>query len=461
MTDENEMTTRRKAAVSAGLIVCVLTLGALAAFALRAQKEPPVQAVVEERALRVEVQPARPADVTVTIVGYGEAEARDEVTIAPEISGRIVEVHPRLEAGEIIPQGEVLFAIDPRDYRARLDEAEATVAQLASAVERLQRQYAIDRQRLETFQRNVDLAKADLDRARDLYARDQIESKSFVEQREIEYNNAVDALDQLNQTLNLYPLQIEEARSTLAAAKASLDQRRADLERTVVSAPFAARIQEVDIEEGEYVTPGTEVLTISDDSVLDITVSLNSREARKWLRFNDDPAGAGEGAWFNTLEPVTATIAWTEALEENRWHGKVARVERFDEETRTLRVVVAIDGKDARNPASGRMPLVEGMFCQVEIPGRIAQNVIGVPAEAVGFDRDASGYRTVYIARKDRETGQYRLASREVRESHIAGNLVYIREGIEAGDLVVTTRLINPLENTLLEIEEPLPVETD
>ena len=84
-----------------------------------------------------------------------------------------------------------------------------------------------------------------------------------------------------------------------------------------------------------------------------------------------------------------------------------------------------------------------------------------MPAEAVSFDREASGYRTVYVAVKDPETVELRLKSKPVKESHIEGEFVYLAEGLDEGDLVITTRLINPLENTLLDVEDPLPQETD
>ena len=78
----------------------------------------------------------------------------------------------------------------------------------------------------------------------------------------------------------------------------------------------------------------------------------------------------------------------------------------------------------------------------------------------MSFDREASGYRTVYLAVKNPETGEMRLKSRPVKESHVAGEYVYIAEGLKPGDIVITTRLITPLENILLEIEDPLPLET-
>jgi multidrug efflux pump subunit AcrA (membrane-fusion protein) len=98
----------------------------------------------------------------------------------------------------------------------------------------------------------------------------------------------------------------------------------------------------------------------------------------------------------------------------------------------------------------GRLPLVEGMFCKVRIPGRVAENVVKLPAECVGFDRDASGFRSVYVA-APAEGGALRLKTVKVKESHMEGQDMYISEGLNPGDLVITTRLVNPLENSLVE----------
>ncbi len=83
-----------------------------------------------------------------------------------------------------------------------------------------------------------------------------------------------------------------------------------------------------------------------------------------------------------------------------------------------------------------------------------------LPAEAVGFDLESSGFRTVYVAAP--AAGQtLRLKTVKVRESHVDGEFVYIAEGIEEGDLVVTTRLVNPMENILLEAEREPPGDPD
>ena len=91
---------------------------------------------------------AQPVDAPVCITGYGEVHALNVVPISPAVSGTIVEIHPRLDAGEIISTGEPLFRIDPRNYEAAVKEARAVETQWENTIQRLKKQFAIDRQRL-------------------------------------------------------------------------------------------------------------------------------------------------------------------------------------------------------------------------------------------------------------------------------------------------------------------------
>jgi len=423
------------------LVACliILVMGVIGMLHLKSLKKPPAEVKYEERPLRVEAVRVQPEDVPVFMTELGQVEALDVVTIAPEVSGRIVEVHPRLEVGEVIPKGEVLFKIDPRNYEAKVAENRAMVAQNESSVQRLKTQYAIDRDRLKTLQRSRELAEAEFERVQRLFETDAVGTRSGVDAAERAYNTAADQADQLAQSVDLYPIRIREAESVLASMQAKLAMAEADLDRTVVLAPFDARVKAVSLETGQYVNPGAAVLTLADDSVLEIHVSLDSRDAQQWLRF-DDEKRTGSTAWFNRLEPVEVQVRWTEDRDNHVWSGQLHRVVEFDQQTRTLTVAVRIAAKDALSNEPDKLPLVEGMFCSVRIPGRTLHNVIRLPRWAVSFEN------TVYLSNDDRlKTVPVEVARVEDEEAFVSG-------GLNPGDVVITTRLTDPLENSLLEL---------
>jgi multidrug efflux pump subunit AcrA (membrane-fusion protein) len=126
------------------IVVAIIVLGFMGLIFLKNSKVEPAKVDIAEQSLNVNVMPASFSDVPVSIEGYGQVRSKNVVSITPEIPGRIVALHPKLETGEIIPPNEVLFEIDPRDYQARLDEATSSLKQLSHSIERLKKQFKID-----------------------------------------------------------------------------------------------------------------------------------------------------------------------------------------------------------------------------------------------------------------------------------------------------------------------------
>jgi RND family efflux transporter MFP subunit len=442
---------QQKKQVMRRIVICALILAAgwVGMNGLAGLKKPPAEVKTEERAIQVQTTIARPRDYPVVIAGYGPAKVLTEVTIAPEVAGRVIYTHPSLKTGRIIPRGEVMFRIDPADYEAGRLEADAGVSQWRNVVDRLKKQFAIDTQRLKTLQRSAQLAKSEFERVRRLYKTDHVGSRSGVDQAERAANSASDQADQMAQAVSLYPLQIREAQSSLRSAEARLSLAETNLSRCTVNAPFDARIKSVTLETGQFVSPGQTVLNLADDTVLEIQVPLDSRDARNWLQF-ESPRGDRHGtAWFADLKAVTCLIRWTEDKSGSGWQGVLNRVVNFDPQTRTLTVAVWISGEAAAARGEARMPLVDGMFCTVEIPGRTLRDVYRLPRQAVSFENK------VYLAGTDR-----RLKTAAVNVARIQGEYVYVDQGLEPGDRVILTRLVDPLENSLLDFADT-PTATD
>jgi RND family efflux transporter MFP subunit len=243
----------------------------------------------------------------------------------------------------------------------------------------------------------------------------------------------------LDQQVRLHPIRIEEAHSSVLSAKAQRDRAATSLERCVIRAPFDARIQMVNVEQDQYLQPGAPVLTLADDSLLEIIVPLQSDWIRQWLQFQDAEPGAGQ-AWFPPVEPVVCRVRWSESPEEHYWTGTLHRIERYERESVTANVAVRVSGAEAAAGKNG-LPLVDGMFCTVEIPGKLMQGVFRLPPWAVSYEGE------VYVAKDSR------LERRKVTVLREQGGEVFVSEGLEPGDKVITTRLVNPLPNTLLEVK--------
>lgn len=420
------------------VIVVVLLVGVLARYGLASMKEPPRQAEAVQRVLRVETIEALPEDVPVTITGYGQARSLRVVPIAAEVSGIVVETHPDLREGVVVEAGALIFRIDPRDYMAALDQARAQAAQLDQTISLLRQQLSIDRDRLVTIQRSERLAADELARVKELYEQDEVGTRSGVDAAEVAFNRALEARQQMQQAVDLYPTRIREAESALAAARAGMELGEARMARTAVHAPFRARVKHVALESGQFVSPGTPLITLADDSILEVSVPIDSRDARSWLRFAGDGSGEG-GAWFGDLDPVACRVFWTEGESGAGWEGTLHRVERFDQQTRTVTLAVRVP-ENGISTQPGTLPLVDGMFCRVEIPGKTMRGVYRLPRWAVTFEGK------VYTA----EEGLLKV--RDVTLLRNEGEEAFVSGGLSPGDNVIVTRLVNPLPNSLVDV---------
>jgi RND family efflux transporter MFP subunit len=424
-------------------IICIIGVivgGIGFASVLVSLKKPPAKVDVTAHSLSVKTEQVYPEDVPVTVSGLGEVRALNVVPLAPEVPGTIVSIHPRLEMGEIISEGDLLFRIDQRDYLAAVAQARAQVAQISKTIERLNGEYAIERSRLKTLDRSKSLMKNEFERVRDLFEKDDVGTRSAVDHAEMNLNQAVDARDQLGRVVTLYPTQIQEANSGLEGAEAQLALAEANLARTEVQASFDARVKQVNLEAGQYVTPGMQVLTLADDKLLEISVSVDSRDAKRWLEFGTEDNGVGS-SWFGALEPLPCRVAWTEDPENHSWEGIVHRIENFDQRNRTVSLAVRISG-EAATQGQGGLPLVEGMFCAVEIPGKTMTQVYRLPRWAVTHEG------ATYVVRDEM------LAIQTVEVVRSEGDFTFVRGGLSSGEQVITTRLINPLPNTAVRVEE-------
>jgi len=155
----------------------------------------------------------------------GRLEAVESVEIRPRVSGYITEIH--FEAGAIIKKGDLLYVIDPRPYQADFDRA-------AAEFERMQAQ--------------LKLAQIELDRAKDLRAKNTISASEF-DQKAATYQGSAAAA---------------------AAAEAAKNSAALHLEFTQIKSPIDGRVSDARITLGNLVQPGA-----GPESVLTTVVSVD------------------------------------------------------------------------------------------------------------------------------------------------------------------------------------------
>jgi len=430
-----------KIIIRIALCVIVIIVGYSGMNALANLKQPPEEKMVTERPVQIEVKKIEPENVPVLITGYGEVKTLNNVSLSSEVGGRIIYTHPNLETGVTIEKSEVLFKIDTLDYLNVYEDAKANTTRLENVINRVTKQHVADKNRLKKIERNLELSKTEYERLQLLYTKNSIGTKSGVDRAEQSYNSIADQVEQMNLAVSLFPIQLNEAKSILVSAQAKLDMAASNLNRCEIRAPFSGRVKKVSVEAGQYIPAGFNAVTLADDSVLEIQIPIDSIDANKWLQFETTTTNIKtKNAWFEKLKPEDCHIFWTEADNGTPWTGKLDRVVNFNRQTRTVIVAVRVSSDQAGANSSHSLPLVDGMFCKVEIPGQIMENVYRLPRWAVSFKE------TVYLAEDNR------LKTMAVKVKRFQDEYAFVSEGLSSGDTIIITRLVDPLENTLLQI---------
>lgn len=423
---------------AAGLTLIALSI-ALAAILLHFNQRPE-QVDPPENRLAVRIMTAQPGSATTMLTAHGPVRPLREARIAAEVGGLLQDSVPALRVGDRVEAGSVLAQIDPRDAGAALADARAGLAQARSQRERLTLQEESDRHRRALTLRARELTASEFRRTQSLFEEQKIGSISLVEAAEQAFTQAATQLALLDQALTLYPVQQVEAEARIAAAEARVRQAETHLARTEISAPFTGRITHAAAEPGENVQPGQILFHLADDRMLEIIAPLEASEVRNWLQFEAAPAD--NSAWFPPPVPVPVRITWAEAARELSWTGTLHRIVQFDSTARTIHLAIRIDAEAARSP-DHPIPLADGMFCRIDIPGRTLEDIYILPRSAVTFDGN------VYLA-----DAENRLRTLAVEVLRTQRDEVIVRGGLQPGDRIITTRLIAPLEGARLDIQD-------
>lgn len=356
------------------LPIVVLVAGAGATAALISSRKPPER--VERPALGplVEVVEVATADVPVEVAGQGEVSPRTRVDLAPQVTGRVVDVHPALVTGGRFRAGATLLTIDPRDYELAVERTRAAVAGAETTRER---------ERAEAAAAGAEW-------------------------------HEVHGAEEPPPLLVRAP-QIREAEARLAAARADLAAAELALERTKVTLPFAGLVIDESVDVGQLVAGGQRVATIYGTAAVEVRVPLDDREL----------------AWFDV--PGNASVSADFAGQRVTWEGRIERLEgQVDPRSRMVHVVVVVDDPFRE----GRPPLLSGTFVDVTIAGRELADVAVIPRHALREGDQVwvvadgvLGVRDVEVVRRDR-TRVYVASGLAAGELVVTSSLDAVTDGM-------------------------------
>lgn len=229
---------------------------------------------IEEKLWSVQIQPVVFAGFSPEIVLYGQVESPQMTQISSPVTAFVEEVLSR--EGEEVKQDDLLIKLDPRDMQLILRQREADLQSIEAKINAAQSQYQSDQTALGIEKKLYALANKSVSRYQDLSKRkvgsqDQLDTAlKSLQQQALSLNNR-------EQAIRSFPAQLSQLKAEQEKVSALRDTALLDLERTLIKAPFTARIAKITTATGDRVRSGDPLITLYDPAALQVRSQVPSK----------------------------------------------------------------------------------------------------------------------------------------------------------------------------------------
>lgn len=318
----------------------VLVLGFAVGAAFFLLRTAPVTAPEDHQqaAEVVQVIDLRPGSERILVTAWGTVIPSREVTIRPQVSGRVLSQHAALVPGGRIEAGQQLLTIDPADYQLALTELQA----------------------------DLETAKFEFDVENGLQT---------IAKREWEQLRADIPDADANPSLALREPHLRKIQAMVAKAENAIARAKLDLERTSLVAPFNGMVAAETVEIGQLVEPGKDICRLVGSDTFWVQATLPIADLKRIRLPDGKNPGATVDIHLDTgnghLDPRTGVV--------------VRLLSDLEPNSRMARVLVEVeDPLGLKSPAAaGRVPLLLGSYVRVDIEAGRLDDVLTIPRPAL------------------------------------------------------------------------------
>jgi membrane fusion protein, multidrug efflux system len=331
-----------------GLLLLLSLIKGLQIFTMMSVK-PPMPVTTVSSAV------AKEEDWAPTLSSVGSISPVQGALVSAELGGVVSQIG--FENGAAAKKGDLLVQLDASAEEAQLHSSEA----------------------------DLDLARADLERSRDLTAR-KVVSKA----------------------------ELDAADSKFKQKSASVDQMRSMITKKTVRAPFDGQLGIRQVNVGQTINAGQQVVALQSLNPVFADFALPQQ-------------------YFAQLSAGLDVRVTTDAVPDRVFTGKLSAVNSMvDVATRNVTLQATLENQDHA--------LRPGMFAKVDVVLPQKQRSVVIPGTAVSY---APFGDSVYVIEKtkDPKTGEEVQTIRQqfVRIGETRGDFVSIKTGLKAGETVVST----------------------
>ena len=335
--------------------------------------------VEEAPAPDVIIEILTPKDYQIQISSNGTTTPLTQTVLTAEVGGEVIYRSKKFSEGSSVIEGEILAKIDDTDLQLQYKNA---LLQLANA----------------EVQYSLQLAEAEV--AKEAWKK---------------------IGDGVASDLTLKKPQLKQAEALLEVAKAQVSSAKNKLNKTEIVAPYAGRIQSVNIDLGTTIIPGQPVGAMYTSSEIEIILAVKDND----LQFLSIPM---DGRKLNPSEQASVVIESFYKGKTQSWEGKLERVDGVIDPITRMINLIAVFKNDFIETDKPNLPI--GLFVEAKIDGITLKNIFEIPINSISKDNE------VYIVDKDNQ-----LELRKLTVLKKYSEFVIIKDGLKAGERIVTSKL--------------------
>lgn len=201
----------------------------------------------------------------------GSLEAEEKVIVKPEIQGQIKQI--RVKPGDRVKQGDTLLVLQPNQTTSQLNSAKEAANAAIAARDTSREQLKVAKSQQASAQEEVNLAQVNFNRAKFLLEQGAV--------GKFQYDRAATDLATKKNRLNEAKDSIQVAQAAIRQAEANIRQAQAQVATAAVSvgfkqivAPRAGVVGDLPVKQGDYVSTGEAIATITRNDYLDLRLSV-------------------------------------------------------------------------------------------------------------------------------------------------------------------------------------------
>jgi RND family efflux transporter MFP subunit len=421
-------------------LLIVPLLGILIFVALVKSKKAPVKQDIPEQSISARVVSIKSRSIVPKVHAFGVVHPEKKWEAVSEVSGKVATVHKELKTGGALQAGEQLLLIDPVDYELAIAETAAELERIDASIEEIQTRQLNQRNSLLVEQRSLELCKLEFGRQSRLVA-EKSTSQSAMDQAELALQAQKQKILALELQLDLIPSELKLLDAQKKQAMAKLKAAKRNLERTRILMPFDGRLEEVNIQPGQFIKAGQQLFSAIGVQAVEIRAQLNSHQVLALLSDSPDVSFSlisGSQEYVKELG-ITAKIFTGKKENEMLWDATPLRFETsLQNGTRTQGLILRVENP-YRGLKTGTEPaLLPGMFVEVELKTKQREDLFLMPRECF-----QEGVFWVL-------DGSNRMTKRSPEIALILKDMIGVKKGFKAGEQVLISHVVPAVEGQLI-----------